>query len=237
MADKKKKSKHQPVKKQGDAFTRYLVIGMIALIVLAGVGAALAKNHSNSHAPVPASVSKADGYGISLNPTAKVKVDMFEDFRCPNCKNFEAVNNTYVNQLVREGKINAVYHPMSFIAPDSAIAAAAAACAADQGKFLEMHTALYANQPDSSVTPENTAYWTNAQLILLGHSVGITSKTFDTCVNSGKYIPWTKNIAADAAARNINGTPTVIVNGKTLPLATDYDAKAFTKVFTDLGIK
>lgn len=236
MADKKANKNKDP-KKQGDRFTRYLVIGMISFIVLAGVGAALAKNHSTTHAALPALVTKADGYGISINPTAKVKVDMYEDFRCPNCRNFEAANNTYIDGLVRAGKINAVYHPMSFIASDSILAAAAAACSADQGKYLEMHTALYVNQPTSTQIAENSPYWTNPQLILLGHSIGITSKTFDTCINSGKYINWTRNIEADAAAKNINATPTVIVNGKTLPLATDYDAKKFTKVFTDLGVK
>jgi protein-disulfide isomerase len=237
VVDKKAADKKKAGKKQGDNFTRYLVVGMVALVVIAGVGAALAKNHSNTHAALPAQVTKADGYGISINPTAKVKVDMYEDFRCPNCRNFEAVNNTYINGLVRAGKINAVYHPMSFIAPDSILTAAAAACAADQGKFLEMHTALYVNQPTDTQIAENTAYWTNAQLILLGHSLGITSSSFDTCINSGKYINWTRNIEADAAAKNINATPTVLVNGKALPLATDYDAKAFTKVLTNLGVK
>ena len=132
----KKPDKHQAPKKQGDKFTLYLVIGMISLVVLAGVGAVLAKNHSASHAPLPSTVSKANGYGITFNPTAKVRVDMYEDFRCPNCRNFEAVNNTYVDNLVRAGKIEAIYHPMHFIAPDSQLTAAAAACAADQGKFL-----------------------------------------------------------------------------------------------------
>ena len=210
---------------------------MITLVVLAGVGAVVAKNHASSNAPLPSSVSKANGYGITFNPTAKVRVDMYEDFRCPNCRNFEAVNNTYVNSLVRSGKIEAVYHPMHFIAPDSQLTAAAAACAADQGKFLEMHTALYVNQPTTAQAAENSAYWTNAQLILLGHSIGITSKTFDTCINSGKYMNWANNINDDAASKNINATPTVIVNGKTLPLATDYDNKAFTKVLTALGVK
>jgi protein-disulfide isomerase len=233
----KKPDKHQAPKKQGDKFTLYLVIGMISLVVLAGVGAVLAKNHSASHAPLPSTVSKANGYGITFNPTAKVRVDMYEDFRCPNCRNFEAVNNTYVDNLVRAGKIEAVYHPMHFIAPDSQLTAAAAACAADQGKYLEMHTALYVNQPTTAQSAENSAYWTNAQLILLGHSIGITSKTFDTCVNSGKYLNWTNNINDDAAAKNINATPTVIVNGKTLPLATDYSNAAFTKVLTALGVK
>ncbi len=233
----KKANKKKPTKKQGDNFTRYLVIGMILFVVVAGIGAALAKNHSNSHVALPSAVSASDGYGIQFNPTAKVKVDMWEDFRCPNCLNFEEQNNTYINGLVRAGKIDAVYHPMSFIAPDSVLTAAAAACASDQGKFLEMHTALYSNQPTTAQSAENSAYWTNASLIALGHGVGITSNTFDTCVNSGKYLNWTKNIEADAASKNINATPTIVVNGKTLPLATDYDAKAFAKVFTDLGVK
>ena len=236
-AEKKRAAKKPSTKKQGDKFTRYLVIGMILFVVIAGFGAALAKNHTNSHVALPSAVSKSDGYGIQINPTAKVKVDMYEDFRCPNCRNFEAQNNTYIDGLVRAGKIDAVYHPMSFIAPDSILTAAASACASDQGKFLEMHTALYVNQPTTAQSAENSAYWTNAQLILLGHSVGIASKTFDTCINSGKYINWTRNIEADAAAKNINATPTVLVNGKTLPLATDYNAQAFTKVLTDLGVK
>ncbi|MEI6220908.1 MAG: thioredoxin domain-containing protein [Actinomycetes bacterium] len=230
-------NKKQASEKKGDKTTRYLVIGMIAFIVLAGVGASLAKNNSNSHVTLPSTVSKANGYGITFNPTAKVKVDVYEDFRCPNCRNFEAVNNSYVNGLVRAGKIQAVYHPMHFIASDSQLTAAAVACAADQGKFLELHTALYVNQPSATQMAENSPYWTNAQLILLGHSVGITSKTYDTCINDGKYLKWTDNINNDAASKNINATPTIIINGKTIPLATAYDAKKFTKVLTDLGVK
>ena len=104
----KKADKRQPQKKQGDKFTLYLVIGMITLVVLSGVGAVVAKNHAASNAPLPSSVSKANGYGITFNPTAKVRVDMYEDFRCPNCRNFEAVNNTYVNSLVRADRKSVV---------------------------------------------------------------------------------------------------------------------------------
>lgn len=236
MTDKKK-AKNQDPKKKGDKFTRNLVIGMVAFVLVAGLGAAFAKSNSNSHLALPSSVSKANGYGITFNPTAKVKVDMFEDFRCPNCRNFEAVNNSYLDGLVRAGKIQAVYHPMHFLASDSRLTAAAAACAADQSKYLEFHTALYVNQPSSQQMAENSPYWSNPQLILLGNSIGITAKSFDTCINSGKYLNWTNSINDDAQKRNINATPTVIVNGKTLSLATDYSAKAFKKVLTDLGVK
>ena len=236
MVDKKSAKNGEP-KKSGDKFTRYLVIGMIAFVLLAGVGAALAKNNSNSHVALPSTVSKANGYGITFNPTAKVKVDIYEDFRCPNCRNFEAVNNAYMNGLVRTGKIQAIYHPMHFIASDSQLTAAAVACAADQGKFLEMHTALYVNQPSATQMAENAPYWTNTQLALLGHSVGIASNVFDSCISKGKYLNWSNNINSDAAAKNINATPTILVNGKALSLATDYSNKAFTKVLTDLGVK
>jgi len=236
MTDKKR-AKNQDPKKQGDKFTRNLVIGMVAFVLVAGLGAAFAKSNSNSHVALPSAVSKANGYGITFNPTAKVKVEMYEDFRCPNCRNFEAVNNSYIDGLVRAGKIQAVYHPMHFLASDSRLTAAAAACAADQSKYLEFHTALYVNQPSAQQMAENSPYWSNPQLILLGNSIGITAKSFDTCINSGKYLNWTNSINDDAQKRNINATPTVIVNGKTLSLATDYSAKAFKKVLTDLGVK
>jgi protein-disulfide isomerase len=236
MADKKT-AKDNSLKKKSDKTTRYLVIGMVVFVVIAGVGAALAKNNSKSHVALPSQVTKANGYGITFNPTAKVRVDMYEDFRCPNCRNFEGANSAYINGLARAGKIMAVYHPMHFLASDSQLTAAASACSSDVGKFLDFHTALYANQPTTAQAPENTPYWTNTTLLALGVGVGISSPAFTTCVNSGKYLNWTNNINDDATSKNINATPTVIVNGKTLPLATDYDNKAFIKVLTALGVK
>ena len=81
----------------GDKTTRNIVIGMVLLVVLAGVGASLFSSHSVSSAAKPVAASKADGYGIMFNPSAPVRVDFWEDFQCPNCRNFEAVNNAYIN--------------------------------------------------------------------------------------------------------------------------------------------
>ena len=236
MAKKKPVDKTKAAPKK-DNFTKYLVIGMIALVVVAGAAATIAKSGSSAKATLPLQVAKSNGYGIAFNTSAKVRVDMYEDFRCPICRNFEAANDQYISGLVKAGKIEAVYHPMHFIAPDSQLTANAAACAVDQGKFIEMHTALYVNQPTTAQAAENSSFWTNASLISLGHSVGITSPLFDTCVNSGKYLAWTGNINADAAAKNITSTPTVLVNGKKIANATVLDGKAFTKLLTDLGVK
>ena len=219
--------------KGGDKVTRNIVIGMVLLVVLAGVGASLFSSHSTNSSAKPTIASKADGYGIVLNPTAKIKVDFWEDFQCPNCRNFEAVNNAYVNSLVKAGKIKAVYHTMSFIGPESILAANAAGCAADAGKFLEMHTALYANQSKT----ENSGLWNAQVLTVLGLGSGIKDKSFADCVKSSKYEGWVSNIETDATKQGVNSTPTVFVNGKLMPTENYLDNKKFAAYLTAAGVK
>jgi protein-disulfide isomerase len=219
--------------KGGDKVTRNIVIGMVLVVVLAGVGASLFSSHSTNSAAKPVLASKADGYGITINPTAKVKVDFWEDFQCPNCRNFEAVNNAYVNSLVKAGKIKAVYHAMSFIGPESILAANAAACAADAGKFLEMHTALYANQSKT----ENSGLWNAQVLTVLGIGVGIKDKNFASCVKSSKYEGWVSTIETDATKQGVNSTPTVFVNGKLMPTENYLDNKKFAAYLEAAGVK
>jgi protein-disulfide isomerase len=220
-------------KKAQDNVTRNIVIGMVLFVVLAGVGASLFSNRTNTSTAIPKSASAATGYGITFNPTAKVKLDLWEDFQCPNCKNFEAVNDSYIKSLVTSGKANVTYHSMSFIGPESILAAAASGCAADAGKYLEFHTALYANQS----TKENSGLWNKEVLTILGKGVGITDKTFEKCISSGKYENWTGNIEADAAKKNVNSTPTVFVNGKLMPSENYLDNKKFAAYLTAAGVK
>jgi len=232
MADKDKKAKKSKLEGK-DTGTRNIVIGMILLVILVGAITAVAKNHANTGASAPSAVAANDGYGIEFNKSAPVKVDIYEDFQCPHCRDFEAINNQYVNTLVTSGKIHAVFHPMSFIGPESILTAAAAACASDQGKFLEMHKALYQQQPAT----ENSGAWTNASLIKLGQSVGINASSFTQCVNSGKYLNWTKNIEDYAGQQNVNSTPTLLLNGKALPQADYLDPAAFQAAFEAAGVK
>ncbi|MEI6867185.1 MAG: thioredoxin domain-containing protein [Actinomycetes bacterium] len=220
-------------KSGGDKATRILVIGMVIFVVLVGVIFSVVSANSRNHVAIPSAVSKADGYGIVFNGAKKPVIDVWEDFQCPICQRFEALNGNYMNSIVRTGKAKVVYHTMSFIGAESVTSAAAAACAADSGKFLEFHTALYQNQPST----ENSGTWTNPLLIVLGGASGITDKNFASCVNSGKYINWTKNIETDAAKKNINATPTIFVNGKELNRATQYmDAAAFKAALAAGGI-
>lgn len=218
----------------GDKGTRNLVIAMISFIVVVGVVFSLISSRSNSTAAIPATVSETDGYGIVLNPESTPKIDVYVDYQCPACRMFEIINGGYLNEVIAQKKAKVVFHPMTFIGPESVLAANSAACAADENKFVDMNLALFQNQADS----ENSGKWSNEFLVELGKSIGITSSAFKTCVNDGKYIKWTSNVAAASAKADVNGTPTIFVNGRQLDRNTEYgDQAKFRAALAAGGVK
>ena len=120
--------------------------------------------------------------------------------------------------MIVEKKAKVVYHPLTFVGArsnngvnESIIAANAAACASDEGKFLEMHELIYQNQGS-----ENSGRYSKEFMIMLGLKANLTSAKFQDCVSNGNYDDWTEASASFAAVKNVNSTPTVTVNGKEL---------------------
>jgi protein-disulfide isomerase len=217
-----------------DKGTRNLVIGMVTFIIIVGVVFSFVSNRSSSTAQVPAAVSEADGYGIVLNPTAKPQIDIYVDYQCPVCKNFEIINGGYLAEVAAAGKAKVVVHPMTFIGAESILAANAAACAADENKFLDMNLAIFQNQSSA----ENSGLWTGDYMKRLGNSIGLKSASFEKCVTDGTYVDWTKNVAQASAASNVNSTPTVKIDGKEIDRNTEYmDPVKFRAALEAAGVK
>ena len=220
-------------KNQNDKGLRNTVIGTVLFIVVALAAVVLYTNKSNN-ATILGGTTKEDGYGITFNKDATPQIDIWEDFQCPICKNFEVINNSYLNEVATSGKAKVVFHPMSFIGTESKVAANAAACSNDEGKFLQFHKALYENQSST----ENTGRWNSDAMISLGKSVGIDSKNFTDCVKNQKYSGWVQKVEDSAASKNVNATPTIFVNGKELDRQTQYmNADAFKAALVAAGVK
>jgi protein-disulfide isomerase len=128
----------------------------------------------------------------------------------------------YIESLITEKKATVHYHILSFLGDESVRAANASACAADEGKFMQFHNGLYANQPQA----ENSGEWSNDRLIAIGATAGISSDAFKNCVNDLGYEGWVAKSAEAASKANINATPTVLVNGKEINRQTDYMSAA-----------
>jgi len=215
-----------------DNFTRNLVIAVVVGVVLIMLVPTLLSKQTNTSAKIPASVSADRGYGIVFNGDLKgvPVLDIYEDFQCPVCAQFEKLQGDYIESLISAKKATVVYHTLSFLGPESVNAANAAACSADQGKFLQYHRALYANQPQ-----ENTGVRSTDVLGVLGQAAGIMSKKFTSCVNDMAYQGWVNNVAAAGAKANVNSTPTVFINGKEIDRKTEYFDAAKFKAAVERG--
>jgi protein-disulfide isomerase len=222
------KAKKNSVKTQsGDPFTRWLVVGMVALVVAVGAFFFFTTENKESNASLvaldnfspigeyEAVVDPAQGDGIVFNAGLPLKINVFEDFQCPSCKFFEDPIGPYLTSLITEKKAEVVYHPLSFLGngqkEDESIAASNAAyCAVDEGKFLDFHKALY----DVQSTVQNSGFLNDKNLIAIGKKVGISSQEFSDCItNKSKLV----NVAAstDSMTRyGVRGTPTTFINGK-----------------------
>lgn len=216
-----------------DNVTRNLVIGMVVLVVAVGAIFSVISNRENTSAALPSSVSQEDGYGIVFNGelTGVPVIDIWEDFQCPVCARFEQTNGDYIEKLIEEKKAKVIYHTLSFLGPESVLAANAAACASDENKFLGFHKAFYQNLP-----AENSGAVTTDYLVALGQGVGITSEKFKNCVANLEYQGWVNNVAASGSEKNVNSTPTVFINGKEIRRGTSgtdlgeyFDPSAFAK--------
>lgn len=216
-------------------------IGVIVVLVIAaaaaiGIGV---QNHTNAVNSAPAngplifpSGTVQNGLAIpyGTDQNAKVVLTVYEDFRCPFCKEAESMFNSIYSSFAQSGKIVVQYHIVNLIdrvdgGTGSIQAGNAAACAQEvsNAKFKAYHDVLFANQP----TETDDAFSFNSNLITLAKQVpGLDSASFETCVNSGRYQPWVnKNYAALSSAEGGSvSTPDYLINGTRFQLTTQSAA-------------
>jgi protein-disulfide isomerase len=153
-----------------------------------------------------------EGDGI-MTGNGPVRIDAFIDFLCPYCRQFELAAGPTLAQLVADGQVSLVHHPINFLDDASTTgystrAAAASGCAADSGRFTEYAHALFVSQP-----PEGGPGLSDAELADIGRSVGLDDPAFAACLTDAPYRDWPPYVTARAVAEGVQATPTVLVAG------------------------
>jgi len=157
-----------------------------------------------------------DGTTVRVgSPDAKTVVHVYEDARCPVCRQFETQGGgEALRELVRSGQVRAEYTLASFLddrlgGHGSEKATNALRAALDEGKFAEYHDVLYAHQPEESVDG-----FTDAFLLDLASQVkGLRSKEFDAAVRDMKYRSFVTASEQAFERSGATGTPAMKVDG------------------------
>ena len=191
-----------------------LAIAVVVTIVVQGNRTATAAD-----AAVPANTIDNGQVVVVGSSSAPVTVDLYEDFQCPICQQFETSTGSTLAQLVSAGTVQLHYHGMAFLdtsANDSystrALNAAAVVLnAAGPDAFQSFHDLLYANQP-----AEGGSGLTDAQLISYAQQAGATGTAVEQEINDLTYGDWVEAITDQASKDGVTGTPTVKVDGTQL---------------------
>jgi protein-disulfide isomerase len=135
--------------------------------------------------------------------TASVTLVEISDYHCPFCRrHVQQTQPQLYTEYVQSGKVRHVFlhYPIEQLHPDAYRSHEAASCAADQGKFWELHAKLFE-------TPNRTI----EQLVPLAQSAGLDAGAFRTCLESGKYAQAVKDSVARIQKLGINGTPAFLI--------------------------
>jgi protein-disulfide isomerase len=144
---------------------------------------------------------------------APVTIVEFSDFECPFCLRI----NPTLKQVMEEyeGQVRLVFRqfPLNNIHPNAQKAAEASLCADAQGRFWEMHDAMFDNPRELAV----------ADLKTRAAEIGLDEEAFATCLDTGEFAD---KVTADlnaGRALGVSGTPALYINGRFLSGAQPFE--------------
>ncbi len=130
---------------------------------------------------------------------AKVTIVEYASFSCGFCNKVRSTIDKLLTEYPNDIEID--FRQFDRGGTD-ATKALAVECAADQGKFWEMHDAIFDN-PQASTSE-------------IAEALKLNKSKFSKCEESKKYTDKIKTSTKEAQDKGINGTPTFLINGEKL---------------------
>ncbi|MCR4335766.1 MAG: DsbA family protein [archaeon] len=186
--------------KNSDSSPVYTIAGI--LVVLAGIAVIYFVLFGSSPA-IDLDLLEG-GAHFKGNPDAAVRIVEFSDFQCPACGFGFTQLQQVLPQYIDKIKLTYRHFPLNNIHPYAQKAGEAAECAADQGKFWEMHDILFTNQTNLKI----------ADLKSYAQQLNLNQIDFDSCLDSSKNAPKVASDFSYGVSIGINSTPTFYVNGE-----------------------
>lgn len=134
---------------------------------------------------------------------APITIVEFSDFQCPFCAQAQTVLKEVFRAYPNEVKLVYRHFPLERHA-QARLAAEAAECGAQQGKFWEYHDRVFAGASELSA----------AHLRTVAEALGLDHQAFSTCLETGGSRARVSEDLEDGRRAGVTATPTFFINGR-----------------------
>ena len=193
----------------------YLLLGGAALLGVAALAYLVLRPKAIS-IPADVTVLAGDttgfrGYVIGSD-SAPVEITEYADFECPACGEFAMVQWPSVrDRLIETGLLRWRFRDYPLTQHLNArVAAHAAACANDQGKYWEMHDALFSGQREWALRRNNAA----PRFRNFAKNLALNLDEFDECMESAMYAGRIQASFEEGNKVGVGSTPSFLIDGR-----------------------
>lgn len=158
-------------------------------------------------------ITRADLARTDGSAAAPVWVIIASDYQCPYCKEWhDATYPALHNEFVKTGKVRVAYvnFPLAMHA-QAWPSAEAAMCAGAQGKFWEMHDAIFDNQKRWASGPSPATVFDS-----LARTTGVEMTRWRECVAKGVTKPLIQADHQRAQGAGVRSTPSILIGNELL---------------------
>ncbi|WP_300431134.1 thioredoxin domain-containing protein [uncultured Nocardioides sp.] len=190
-----------------------IVAAGMALVVLVGFLLTRALDTSTDVSAAPAGASE---HGVTVgDPDAPHTVVVYEDFLCPFCGELEGATRDDFERLAEEGELLVEYRPFNLLerisdySPRAVNAFAVVLEESGPEVAKRYHDLLFDNQPS-----ESGPFPDNQDLLDLAVEAGAEEDEVSEGILEVTMRDWVDDATAAAIEAGVQGTPTVILDGK-----------------------
>ncbi|MBL7001826.1 MAG: DsbA family protein [Nitrosopumilus sp.] len=210
----------------------YLLAIPVVIGILAGVFLAFYPESENDSKLLTASKLINNGSPIIGNSDAPITILEWGDYQCTFCYKFHQNSLDIIKEdFIKTGKVKLVFKDFTLNGPDSVLAAEAAYCADDQGKYWQYHDELYKNWGG-----ERTGWITRESLDRFAVTVELDLEQFNRCIDEHKYQNKVIALYEFGKEVGIDATPSFLVfnDQKIIKIRGNQPLEVFLKTFDEL---
>ena len=165
------------------------------------------------------------GEGAALDTVAAAApiLDIYFDYSCPHCAEFDGIHAQEINQLLSDKKITLALHPCKILHQEwTSVVMNAMGVVLDEApaQSLSFHNAAF-ELFSQAIQTKNQSNMTVEGLVAAATKVNVpkeVSGKFKAAVDSDKYGKWVTLGDEAFKARELEGTPTVFFKGEKVDL-------------------